>query len=68
MEDIHDRMPAFLHPTEFEQWLHPDTDDALLVNMLNPYPVDVMDAHIVSKAVGSVSNNYPGLTKKAELF
>ncbi len=44
MESIHNRMPAFLHPSEFEAWLNPDADTKLLLDMLNPYPVDVMDA------------------------
>ena len=68
MEDIHDRMPAFLHPSEFDQWLDPNQPAELLLDMLQPYPDDALDEHIVSKAVGNVRNNNPELVERATLF
>ncbi len=68
MENIHDRMPAFLHPTEFDDWLNPNNEQALLLDMLEPYPDDALSEHIVTKDVGRVQNNYPALIEKASLF
>ncbi|MBO6794509.1 MAG: SOS response-associated peptidase [Balneolaceae bacterium] len=68
MESIHDRMPAFLHPSEFDAWLDPDRPDDLLLDMLQPYPDDALSEHIVSKAVGNVRNNEPGLVEPSTLF
>lgn len=69
MENIHDRMPVILRPEEFDDWLNPDhTDPDYLMDFLRPYPDDAMAHHIVSKAVGNVRNNYPGLIRKADLF
>lgn len=68
MEPIHDRMPAFLHPEEFEDWLNPDHTIDFVLDMLRPYPSDAMEAYIVSKEVGNVRNNHPGLVQKASLF
>ncbi|WP_421773734.1 SOS response-associated peptidase [Gracilimonas sp.] len=69
MEDIHDRMPVILHPSEFDDWLNPENDDPnYLKDFLKPYPDDGIEEHIVSKAVGNVRNNEPGLIEKADLF
>lgn len=68
MEDIHNRMPAFLHPSEFDDWLNPSNEEALLLDMLEPYPDDALLEHIVGKDVGRVQNNYAALTEKASLF
>ncbi|MDZ7717850.1 MAG: SOS response-associated peptidase [Balneolaceae bacterium] len=58
MEDIHDRMPVILHPSEFDDWLNPDNQDPdYLTDFLRPYPDDAIDEYIVSKAVGNVRNN-----------
>jgi putative SOS response-associated peptidase YedK len=69
MEDIHDRMPVILHPSEFGDWLDPSNEDPdYLKEFLRPYPDDGIEEHIVSKAVGNVRNNEPGLIEKADLF
>lgn len=69
MEDIHDRMPVLLHPSEFDEWLNPDNSDPdYLTDFLRPYPDDAIDEYIVSKAVGNVRNNDKSLTQKADLF
>ncbi|MFV1883353.1 MAG: SOS response-associated peptidase [Balneola sp.] len=68
MENIHDRMPAFLHPSEFDDWLNPDKEEPVLLDMLQPFPDDSLSEHIVSKEVGNVKNNHPGLINPATLF
>ncbi len=68
MKDIHDRMPAFLHPTEFSDWLNPNHSDEYLKGLLRPYPDDALEAFIVSKEVGNVRNNNPSLIEPASLF
>lgn len=69
MENIHDRMPVILHPSEFDDWLNPENNDPdYLTDFLQPYPDDAMDEYLVSKAVGNVRNNEPGLIEKADLF
>lgn len=68
MEPIHDRMPAFLHPSEFETWLDPDQPLDLLLDMIQPYPNDAITEHIVAKAVGNVRNNSPELVEPATLL
>ena len=61
MEDIHDRMPAFLEPEEFDQWLDPNTPIEVLIDMLQPYPDDALQEFVVSKDVGNTRNNHAGL-------
>lgn len=69
MENIHDRMPVILHPSEFNDWLNPQNQDTqFLKDFLKPYPDDAIEEHMVSKAVGNVRNNVPGLIEKADLF
>lgn len=69
MENIHDRMPVILHPSEFNDWLNPDNQDTnFLKEFLKPYPDDAIEEHRVSKAVGNVRNNGPGLIQKTDLF
>ena len=68
MENIHDRMPAFLHPSEFADWLKSDHSEEYLSDLLRPYPDDAIEAYRVSKDVGNVRNNHPGLVVKADLF
>lgn len=69
MENIYDRMPAILHKSEFDDWLNPDNEDPnYLTDFLRPYPDDAMSEYRVSRAVGNVSNNEPGLIEKADLF
>lgn len=62
MKDIHNRMPAILHPTEFDDWLNPDVNNAsLLLDLIRPYPDDALTFHEVGRAVGNVRNDNPEL-------
>jgi putative SOS response-associated peptidase YedK len=55
----HDRMPLILAPDTWDTWLkgEPDTAAALM----KPAKEDVLVSRPVSKAVGNVKNNEPGL-------
>ena len=57
MKDIHDRMPAILRPDQEALWLADDLSPQELVNMIDPYPSELMKAKKVSKRVGNVKNN-----------
>jgi putative SOS response-associated peptidase YedK len=61
VEKAHDRMPAFLHPSEFEDWLNPEHSAEYLLDMLKPYPVDDMETYIASPKVSNSRNNGPEL-------
>lgn len=68
VEPLHDRMPAILHPSEFDDWLNPDiTDPNYLLDLLHPYPDDAINEHIVGK-FGGKNTSDPGLIEKADLF
>jgi putative SOS response-associated peptidase YedK len=60
MADIHDRMPAILHPADESVWLDPSVKDPeLLRNMLQPYPSEPMEIYPVSSQVNSPHNDDP---------
>ncbi len=55
---IHHRMPVILPPEEYGLWLDPDMREAEpLLDLLRPYPDDVMEAYSVSRFVNSPSND-----------
>ena len=68
VEKVHDRMPAFLHPTEFDDWLNPDHTADYLIDMLKPYPVDDMETYIASSQVSNSRNNFPELLNPSTLL
>ena len=61
MQNIHDRMPVFLHSSEWTHWLNPQLGIKDLNYLLDPYPDDGLKSHIVPPAVGNVRNNGPHL-------
>jgi putative SOS response-associated peptidase YedK len=61
MEPIHDRMPVILHRRDYGRWLEPGEPSRLPVDLLGPYPAEEMKAWPVSRDVGNVRNNNPGL-------
>lgn len=66
MEDIHDRMPAILHPSEFDFWLDRSHENPrALLDLIDPYPSDALEAYPVTKAVGNVRNDSPELVQPA---
>lgn len=61
VEPIHDRMPVILLPEYESKWLSNSLDPVEALDMLRPYPADLMNAYPVSKAVGNVRNKNPEL-------
>ena len=58
---IHDRMPMFVEPERWSQWLDPSVDGADLASLLVPAAPGRLDAYPVSTAVNAVRNNGPEL-------
>ena len=59
---IHDRMPAVVHPSEFERWLDTVATDARAATaMLRPAAEDFFEAVPVSTRVNAVRNDDEGL-------
>ena len=60
---LHDRMPMVVAPSAWDHWLDPgfdgDPHDLLQI------PAHDLIAHPVSRAVGNVANNNPGLVLPA---
>jgi len=57
MKNIHDRMPAILHPDQEKLWLDNDLSPEDAVSLIQPYPSDLMLAYKVDPRVGKVSEN-----------
>jgi putative SOS response-associated peptidase YedK len=59
---IHNRMPAILHPRDYDKWLDPShqTPENLLP-LLKPYPAEQMNAYPVSTQVNKPENDNPEL-------
>lgn len=56
--EVHHRMPVILPPETYDLWLDTDMRDTEpLLDLLRPYPDDVMDAYPVSRFVNSPSND-----------
>jgi putative SOS response-associated peptidase YedK len=58
---LHGRMPAILFPSEEKLWLDPDLKTEDLLQLLRPFPEDLMYGYPVSTRVNSVKNNAPDL-------
>jgi putative SOS response-associated peptidase YedK len=64
--EIHHRMPVILPPEEYGLWLDPDMGEPEpLLDLLRPYPSDVMEAYPVSRRVNKPSNDEPGCVEPA---
>ena len=62
LRPVHDRMPVILPPHLEALWLDPTVEDpAVLSQVLNPYPDELMQMYPVSTLVNSVANNSPQL-------
>ncbi len=57
MTDIHNRMPAILLPDQERDWLDMTIPAEEAIQMLEPYPSELMKAYRVSKRVGNVREN-----------
>jgi putative SOS response-associated peptidase YedK len=65
MEPIHNRMPVILEPRDYDRWLDPGDPARPPMDLLCPYPAELMKAWPVSDRVGNVRNNEPSLLDPA---
>ena len=61
VEPIHNRMPVILRPEHEPLWLDNDADKDAWLDVLRPYPAELMTAYPVSKRVNFVSNDDPAV-------
>ncbi len=57
---VHNRMPAILHESDYDEWLLRD-EGPPPTHLLKPFPAQEMQARTVSRDVGNVRNNHPEL-------
>lgn len=65
MASIHTRMPAILHPRDWEEWLDRDDSRPPPMHLLRPYESDAMKTEPCNPAVGNVRNNGPEMLNSA---
>jgi putative SOS response-associated peptidase YedK len=66
--DLHDRMPAQLHPEDRTSWLDPTFGDpAALMAMLRRGPDPALTSHPVGRGVNDVRNDGPHLLERVPL-
>ena len=63
MEKIHDRMPVILHRDDEQRWISAQPDPSL-VELLKPYPAEMMEAWPVSKLVNSPKIDEPEIINR----
>ena len=61
---IHDRMPVIIEPKNYDRWLDEADPAHLPLDLLRPFPSDLMKAWKVGKDVGNVRNNTPELCEE----
>lgn len=64
MEEIHDRMPIILSPTQATLWMEKDISPIQRLKSLTPYPSEALTRHPVSDKVGAVKYNDPSLIEE----
>jgi putative SOS response-associated peptidase YedK len=66
MQTIHTRMPAILGPSAeaCEAWLDPASDPGAVLELLTPYPAELMEAYPVSPRVNAWENESADLTAR----
>lgn len=67
LADIHNRMPAILSPDQERDWLNMDISSSEAIELIQPYPSDLMKAYPVSSRVGNVRENDEALLEEIEL-
>ena len=64
MESIHDRMPAILLPDQEQLWLDTDISAEEVLQILSPFPDELLKVYTVSKKVNKVSENDASLVEE----
>lgn len=62
--DVHDRMPLILSRESEKKWLDKYSSETELLNLLKPYPAELMLHYTVSPLVNSVQNDSPGIIRR----
>ena len=62
---IHNRMPAVLLPEHEAIWLDNAADQAIWLDLLRPYPAELMTAYPISTRVNSPANDDPAIVEPA---
>ena len=65
--ELHNRMPAILHPEHQDAWLDPKTSTAELLRMLAPVPASEMKTYPVSSNVNSPQNDTVDLLARVDV-
>ena len=67
MQPIHNRMPVILPRRDYDRWLGSDAneEERLPVDLLRPFPAELMTATRVNDEVGNVRNDTPELLEPA---
>ncbi len=64
MRQVHDRMPAIVHPKDFDRWLDcRNTSVAEALALIPPVPDDFLEVFPVSTRVNKVTNDDEGLVE-----
>ena len=67
MKPIHERMPVILRREDADLWVTANqSEQKALLDLLQPYPSNLMEAYAVSKLVNSPRNNRPDCVKPIE--
>jgi putative SOS response-associated peptidase YedK len=67
VEDIHDRMPVIVEPTEIDDWLdRAEQEPGYAQTFLHPSPAKLLVRHQVSRRVNNVRNDGPDLIEPDE--
>lgn len=61
LRDVHDRMPVILAPQDHERWLDHEAPLEEIQSLVLPCSAVFIAMHPVSRAVGNVKNDEPGL-------
>lgn len=65
VHEVHPRMPAIIHQSEFGVWLDPGNSNTNeLSDLLRPYPESEFESWAVSKDLNRPVNDYPELLRK----
>lgn len=59
MEPVHDRMPCILTKKDEDLWLDPEANPDKLMELLDPFPANHMEAYKVSELVNTPKNQTP---------
>ncbi len=66
IRSLHDRMPVFVRPESYSEWLDPQTKVVRLLELLTPYPDELIELWPVNPRVGTVANDDPSLIVRYE--